>query len=277
MKKILLFIGCIVAICLKAEAQNYAFTQGARAAALGGSGVTLSGAQAIFNNSAGLTALASPTVIAAVQNSFFLSELKSAALGVILPTKHGVFGLKFDAHGFNTYHEELYTFIYARKLTAKVALSTDIGYFRLNVAAADFKNGISFQVGCLAEILKALRVGCQVENPFSLVTKNAILLPFKVRFGAMYMPSKAVMITTAIEKELYFPTATKVGIEYLIQEKITTRLGLEAGSIMAFTCGIGYNLSKNTTISGSLAQHPSLGSVTATEINWTFDKKNQGN
>jgi hypothetical protein len=274
MKKTLLFIGFIGAFLVETAAQNYTFTQGARAAALGGCGVTLTGAQAIFNNSAGLTELTSLNVIAAVQNSFFLAELKTAALGTIFPTKYGVFALKFDSQGFNTYNEQLYTFIYARKLASNVSLSTDIGYFRLNVAEYGAKNALALRVGCLAQVLKDLKVGFQVENPFLAGTKTAFLMPFKVIFGGVYMPSASVMLTAAIEKQGNFPIHTTIGIEYLLNQKITARLGLQAGNMAAFTCGIGYNLSKNTAFSASLMQHPSLGGTSAAEVNWAFDKKN---
>jgi hypothetical protein len=274
MKKIVLFIGFTIAFLVKMAAQTYTFTNGARASALGGSGVTLTGAQAIFNNSAGLTELTSPNVIAAVQNSFLLSELKTAALGAILPTNYGVFALKFDSQGFSTYNEQLYTFIYARKLASNISLSTDIGYFRLNVSGYDTKNALALRMGCLVQVLKDLRVGCQVENPFSSVTKNAFLLPFKWSFGASYMASTSVMITTAIEKQLNNSIYTKIGIEYLLNQKLTARLGLQAGNSGAFTCGIGYNFSKNTVFNASFMQHSRLGGTSAAEVNWAFDKKN---
>jgi multidrug transporter EmrE-like cation transporter len=256
------------------SAQSYHFSQGARAASMGGCGVVLQESAAIFNNSAGLTTLQSLVVAATIHNSFFLSELKAASIGVAYPVKHGVLAAQFYSYGFNSYNEQLYLLTYARKLSSSISISADAGYFRLNVLEDASRHTLATKVSAMLQLLSDVRLGVQVENPFSIVSTDNIFLPMIARVGVAYQPSKVVLLSVAFEKSNNFPISTKIGLEYFMKDTFAARIGIQTNANMpSFSLGIGYNIWKNTNLNGGLVQHAVLGGTSAVDINWNLDAK----
>lgn len=234
----IVFCYILLTLTFKVSGQENIAT-GARASALGNSAVTLSDEYSIANNIAGIASTSKDVAGISAENRFGLKGLTTGAAFILIPTKYGVPGLSFNRFGDKYYNEQLLSLGFAHKIRM-VSLGVKISYYQVSIEESGIRRNLILDFGGIAEVVPDLFFGAFITNINQ--AKSGISddqLPVIMKSGIGYKPSKQVYLSIEVEKNIYYPLLTKVGIEYSIGEKLFLRTGINLNPIQnAF--GIGF-------------------------------------
>ncbi len=240
---------------------------GARGLAMGRASVCFTDINSAFSNQAGLAYLKTMQVSVSAENRFLTNSINSFSAAAAYPTNSGTFGLTMNYFGFSAYNEQKIGLSYSRLLFEKLAIGAQFDY--LNTSVTDYGNKavFSFEAGIYAQILKQVALGVHVFSPARIEVAAGEYLPTIMSFGLNYTPSKKLLLTAELEKDIDFPVVVKAGIEYNILDALHLRFGGATNPTLA-SLGVGYFIKNTLKIDAGVAFHQILGLTPAVTIAW---------
>lgn len=218
----------ILSVCSLQAQSSWSQPTGGRAIALSGNTENFRDIHAIFHNQAGLGYLSETAVMAAYEQRFLLSGLRTSAIGIALPTHSGSLGMQVQLFGNEHYHEGKAGIVYARRLLDKLSIGASVNYLFFRVADAGSRGTVSFDAGFQGEVFEGFELGVHVTNPVRQTIQQDQYLPTILRLGARYRFSRFLAALGGIEKDIDLPYNLKFGLEYQFQEVFYLRLGMQS-------------------------------------------------
>lgn len=269
MKKYLFFCCFFFLTFNWAIAQNGApSTLGARSIAMGKTGVSLKGIDALLNNIAGLSNISSLSGLIAAEQRFASEDLQSLAAGVALPTNSGTFGLNIQHFGFDLYNEQRLGVFYARKLLPNLSIGAQ--FLLHNTQIEEYGNKLlpSFDLGLQLNVTDQITVGANIFNPIRQEIVADEFLPTIMRLGVSYQSSDKVIFVLEASKDIEYPVQVNAGIEYMVIEQLFLRTGISTEPTL-WSFGVGYYMeASRLQIDISASNHQFLGFTPAITIGY---------
>lgn len=254
---IILFCFCLSNV----HAGDHNSPAGARAAALGNSGVTYKDIWASFHNQAGLAFLKEPVAGISHERRFMFSELSSNSAAFALPTKEsGTFALSVSHFGYKLYNEQKVGLAYAKSFGDKVSAGVQFDYLGTSIAEGyGSKSAFTVEAGIQAMLVKNLWLGAHIYNPnkAKLADYNKEKIPSVLSLGLNYSFSDKVNIGVETKKDLDAAAIIKAGIEYHPVKQLYLRGGIATDPLLS-SFGFGLVL-QNFVIDVAAAYHQNLG------------------
>ncbi len=254
-----LFAFIFTQILQKGVAQTTPFSNtGAEGIALGNAMAAFSGINSIFSNQAGLTAISKFSAALYAEQRYLGTSLKGGGMGLILPTRSGVFGLKVAYFGWSELNEQQIGITYSRKLMEQLSIGAQVHYH--NFGSSEFgQNGfVSFEAGMIYNVLNNLSIGVHISNPIrqEVVPNEPLTTIFKA--GLSWKVSKVLHLLGEVEKNYRHTARIKGGLDYTLLDKFHLRLGIKTEP-NELSFGIGYQALPNFHLDLSSAYHQVLG------------------
>jgi len=259
-RKIIGVIGLPLGASISHAQLHFQGTQGSISNGLAGTGATLDGIDAIFNNQAGLTSIDSFSFIVASEARFLADDLLNIGVGVAIPFgSSGVFGLSAINQGLGDFREQKIGLSYARSLLSNFQMG--VQFDLLNVSILNFGNRTTgtFELGFITEIGTKFSLGAHIFSPVLIsITEEDNDVNSRLRVGGSYAPSEKVKVHLELDKWFQNPLSVRGGFEYQATPDIGIRLGMSTQPVL-YSVGISYNIFKSFSIDGAYGTHPILG------------------
>jgi hypothetical protein len=255
MKKLYLTVLCFFSILtLKAQSNS-----GPRFTALGNAGVALQDVWSASKNQAGIAGLTKPFIAAGYENRFGVSELNTQSAVFSIPIKNYAIGGSFQNYGVDAYNENKVGFSLARSFGPKLFIAVGANYHQLKINNYGDAKSVSVDIGLQYKLSPKLWLGSHIANPSqSKYGENADqIIPTAMAFGANYIFSDQLLITTEFEKVLNANADFKAGVEYKLIKIVALRGGISVNPFKQFA-GFGINY-KKVLVDFAVASHPVLG------------------
>ncbi len=234
---------------------------------LGQATVALQTPVSLFSNQAGLSGLSRLAVVAAAEQRFMVSELKSIAIGAALPTSSGTFGVMMQSFGFEGFRQQKLGLSYARKLWQSLSIGALFNYFQTRIPEYGSRGILSFEAGIQANLSKTLMIGAHVQNPAQVELAEDENLPTVLRLGIAWKVSNMLMLCSEIEKDIDHPFRWKNGLSYQPIEQLYLRAGYATEpSMLFFGVGFAFGNGLQADMAGSF--HQTLGFSPSAGVQW---------
>jgi len=232
---------------------------GGQAAGMGFTSVGFANDWSAVNNQAGLAFLDQTTVGVYAENRFLLSELSLFSAQAAVPTRSGTFGLGLSYFGDELYNETFLRLGYGRMLIEDLSFGVELDYVGIGAGQFGSLGAFTFGLGILYNINEDFSIGAHYFNPLnvSLTAEEGDILFSNLRIGASYRPSEKLLFTLEGEKPIVDPLIGKVGLQYLLTDAFTARIGYASNPDL-ITGGVGFEFS-NLFIDLAASIHPDLG------------------
>lgn len=274
MKKGILFL-FFFAFCSVVFAAGDNYNIGARATALGQSGVNFRDLWAIVNNQSGIAFLERPTLAVAYEERFRTKEMSLKTVAFVLPTNRvGNFGISYTHFGDEEYNETRINLGYAMKLGEHFAMGLAFDYLGMSVLGTSGKGNtgtVTGELGIMGEPVENLWISAHAYNPFGVRISNYEYeeeIPTLLRLGALYYFNEALFFVAEIEKDIDHDVRVKAGIEYTFLEKFIFRGGV-ATQPTEYSAGFGLSL-KSFQVDLAFYKHQYLGYTPSVALSYTF-------
>lgn len=215
---------------------------GARSASLAESSVCLSDTWAFYHNPGALASVSNFSAGLSYDSRFLTRELQHQALALAVPTRVGVISAGAQLKGYEQYRRTRAGLGYALGLGEHFSAGIQVNLHQLRLGG-NYGSSLAAtcEAGVLATISDKWKVGAAVANIGRQRITPALsdLYASSLRMGVSYEPSKKVLITSEIAKEVIYPVSFRTGIEYKPAECFVLRAGARTAPVnLAF--GIGY-------------------------------------
>jgi hypothetical protein len=232
---------------------------GAAGFGVAGASVAQTNEWSAFHNIAGVSASEHPTLAFSYIHRYNLRPLQTMAAAVVVPVGRaaaitsGVF--RFGDRLFN---EQKISFGFANKI-GFVRLGAQAHYTQINVESVGREGIFLLDLGGVIELGPTFSVGGHVFNASASGYNrfDAGRFPVILSAGLSYRPVKGIDICFEVEKELDIPTNTKLGVEYIVYERIPVRAGFNLEPSALFF-GIGFRSSR-IAVDYAFSHHHLLG------------------
>jgi hypothetical protein len=247
---------------------------GARGAAMGNASVTFYDINSAFSNQAGLAFLDDVCFTAYGERRFMAEGLNSYLFAAALPNdKIGTFGLAVNYFGFKDYNEQKIGLAYARKLAKNFSMGVQLDYLGTRIPNYGSANSVTVEIGILAKLSDKVTLGAHTYNPIHSKVGLTDRLPSLVNIGLAYNPSKKVMLSAQLEKDIYdHPFVGRVGLEYRPVEALSLRGGIVAAQFAMASFGLGVNV-QSLRIDFATSYHQILGFTPSLSISYGIAPK----
>ena len=205
-------------------AQNGHFFIGAKSSAMSHANINSADQSALFNNPAGLGYQKTAGVMAAYQNRFNVAAFQTVGFGVSHPLGTVVPALSFYRFGDDIFNQQKLSIAIGSKIQT-VSLGGAINFIQYNFSEIGTFSALSFEFGGIAELIEGVRIGAHIFNLNQAKFTDSQPLPIFMRFGLSYVPSRYLLITSEIEKELNHDETLKVGISYSFTDWVSIQSG----------------------------------------------------
>ena len=246
MKLSAFFITFLLFLGGKIYASNGNNVIGARAGGMGNISSVTSGFWSLHNNQAGMANYKNIAAGIYYENRFLVNALSLKALGFVLPTNSGVFGISYSNFGYSTYNENKIGLAYAKSFGEKFSAGIQLDYLHTHIDD-DFKDKgvVTFEAGFQVKLTDNICVGVHVFNPVNVKLNdfNNERIPAVFKLGIAYLLSKDILCLLEIEKVTAQNPNIKAGLEYKISGKVYVRAGLISYPA-TFTFGFGLQIKK---------------------------------
>ena len=234
--------------------------EGARAAGLAGTAVTINDEWSTFHNQAGLADLKSLTAGAYYQNRFMIKELGDRGITVATPVGKGVFGLAYQSFGYSAFTQAKSGLAYAMKLGEKFSVGVQMNYHSLRIAEGyGVSRAFSVEGGFRYVLNKSLILAGHIENAnrAKIADYNDERAPSTLRMGATYVFSEKVQLSGQVQQTTQQKVIGSGAIEYFIIDAFVVRAGFASNpTLSAF--GFGWR-NENFKADISASYHSALG------------------
>ncbi|PHI18920.1 hypothetical protein CEQ90_15440 [Lewinellaceae bacterium SD302] len=229
-----------------------------RGMALGGTGVSFQDHHAVWTNPAGLAGVDDFGLNLAGEQRFGLSELQQVSLGAALGTELGGFGFSLSSFGYASLRESRIGLSYGRSLSENFRIGGELLGLNTSIEGYDSRFTATFSLGMQIDILRELTVGFRAYSPFRVETAEGEFLPQLFSVGFSYQPNKKLTLLTQVDQDLDEETRIRVGLEYLVTEAFTLRIGGSSGPA-ELSFGVEYLATEEIRIQVAGRYHETLG------------------
>ncbi len=228
------------------RASNDNYPAGARAAAMGQTGVMYPDFWSIWHNQAGLGFYHRFSAGFHHENRFMLPEFGLNCVGITLPTSSGTFGLSWSYFGYSRYHENKFGLALGKSFHDRFAAGLQIDYLNTFIDDESGSSGtVAVEAGILAEPYEGLLVGFHVFNPTASAhtKRKQEPVPVIMRVGLGYRFDDRLFLGVETEKDLGIARAFfKLGLEYRLFEYIYVRTGISVQEYVHHSFGLGFRM-----------------------------------
>jgi hypothetical protein len=250
------------------------FPIGARSLGMGNAVVAIRHQWSIFNNVGGMAGVDKLSVMASFSSQYQVSGLQVLAIGAVMPTKLGNFGMAIQRFGDELYHGHLVGLAYSHQIN-QVSVGLKINYVQIAISDLGSRSTLALELGGVAQLLPELSFGAYIYNfnQAKLADYQDERLPTLMKAGLSYKPTKQLILNAEVEKDIDYQTLFKAGVEYEIVKKLFLRTGITS---LPFTHHFGVGvLAKNLMFDYALTSHPELGFSHHLSLAYQFEKKAQ--
>ena len=243
---------------------------GPRITAMGNAGVALQDVWAAQKNQAGLANLNKAMIAFGYENRFSVKELSTQSAVFAIPFKKITIGAAFQSYGVDAYKEIKTGLSLAKSFGPKLLVAINLNYHQLKIENYGSSKSFSVEVGLQYEAFPHLWLGTHISNPNQ--SKYGInseqIIPAHIQFGANYIFSNQLMISSEVEKILDAQADFKAGLEYKVVKIVALRGGISVNPFKQYV-GFGINYEK-LNIDFSVASHPVLGYSPQIAVGYAF-------
>lgn len=248
------------------------FPIGARAVGLANTAVAIQDSWSVFNNIAGISTATQTQAGLFYENRFSNTAFNTVALTAVQPfDKYGTAGIGVFRFGNLNYNHLRISLGFAHKIEW-VSLGLQLEYAQTNIFEVGTKNNLMLNFGGMAQITSSLRFGASIRNinQAKLADYQDERLPTVMKIGLSYLVYQKLNLNAEIEKDVILAPKYKFGIEYAIIEKFKARTGINVQPFLAFF-GIGYQVHQ-FQFDYALSYHEKLGFSHSISLNYFFGK-----
>jgi len=247
MKRLSIHFLCVFLIIPCSTIAIELYHAGARSAALGKMGVTFTGADALFQNPAGIAGADKFTFLLSSESRFLIKELSVLASGIVIPAKAGTTGLSYTRFRAGVYNCSRATASFAKRfgerISAAVAFNSISERYPEQARASPV---ITAETGLQFRMNNQLLAGLWVFHPVPYkITLNGSTLKTILRAGTCWSLNNGLNL---LEEIGFTPGEKPVisgGLEISLHPEVILRVGWSSQP-MAISGGIGFNLGKTT-------------------------------
>ncbi len=238
--KYLLALTCLLLFYSSVFGQNGQAQIGARAAGMGYAYATESDAWSLFNNPAGLGYLTELSVIFSLENKYGIEGFNSIGAGIVSDVGIGTIGAAAFRFGDDLYNEQIVSLAYSNKFGI-ASLGFKVNLLQYNIEGFGSNSVASIDFGGIATITDALIFGAYIRNinqvkVAELADERA---PTLLNAGLSYRPMEKLHLNLEAEKDLDYDATLRVGMEYMILQKLAARAGVNTEPFTNYA-GLGF-------------------------------------
>ena len=199
----------------------------------------------VFHNPAGISGISGFQAGTFLERRFLLNELNYGGAALALPfyQAHAA-GLGVSAFGFGDYRENQLSLTYAIEAAPGVRLGVRGRLQSLAITGYGATAVVCVDAGIQVRIHESLDLGFRGQNlsrsRMTFQNGSEQEMPTLAAAGLVYQPSKQVLITTEVVKDLATPLGWRLGVEYLPVEALALRGGVSQQP-RGWTVGMGWN------------------------------------
>lgn len=194
-----------------------------RSTAMGQIQSTQTGAAALFANPAGLADLGSWQLMSFYRYPFNLKELQTLALGVGIPGDLPI-GITISQTGNTSYRNQHIT-VQAGKSWGPFSMGLGLSHWIVTIAGIGKDQNFSFDISTQMLLSPVLKTGAKLSNITQTTLFGRERLPANFQLGISYTPYDQFTIMLEIGSILGYPLEGKLGMEYVVLNKIPVRTG----------------------------------------------------
>jgi hypothetical protein len=258
---------------------NLSFSQGyqpvgSKSASMAGASVTTSDLWAHFNNPGAISESKEIQVGFTYQNRFLLKDLQSQALVMVIPIKKGVFSFGTLHNGNKDFRTLRTGFGYALQLSKIFSLGVQLNHQFVQLPSYyGSKNAVTAELGFKAMINPKWSLGMSIFNIGRVKLSNYAddRLTTVLRIGSGYSISEKLRMTLEAEKNVEYPVAFKIGMDYNAVKNLYIRAGAKINPLL-FSFGVGYEI-KNWSLDAGTEWHTFLGWMPTFGVHYKFKNK----
>ncbi|MBK0383018.1 hypothetical protein I5M32_08605 [Pedobacter sp. SD-b] len=256
-----------VFIFISARAQD---NNGPRITALGNAGVALQDVWSVKSNQAGIAGLKRAFLAAGYENKFGVKGLSNQSAVFSIPVKDYALGASFNSYGVSDYNEIKTGLTLARSFGPKLFLAIGLNYHQLKITDYGSAKAVSVDVGVQYQAFPNLWLASHISNPNQSKYDNNTdqIIPAHIQFGANYIFSDQLLITTEVEKILDAQADFKAGLEYKLVKFVALRGGISVNPFKQYA-GFGVNYQR-INIDFAVSSHPVLGYSPQVALGYEF-------
>ncbi len=243
-KKHFLLLVLSIFLFHSAQGQSGYTKLSARAKGMGYTGATLSDGWSAFNNIAGLGDVKGSTAQAAIENRYGIEGFNNMGAAFTHQLNMGTAGLSLFRFGDELYSEQQVGVGYGKR-AGLATIGGQINYRQYRIRGLGTEGVLSFDLGVIAKISPQIHVGAHASNinrPLLSDFENE-RVPSILNAGISFRPTEKLMLNVETEKDIAFGPRAKIGLEYLLFDKASLRLGVNTAPFISLF-GIGFILGK---------------------------------
>lgn len=243
---------------------------GPKITAMGNASVALQNVWSNNSNAAGIAAIENPTFALGYENRFSVKELSSKSVVGVFPIKNYRLGASFQSYGNSSYSLSKSGVSLTKAFGKNLFTAITLNYHQISIENYGNAKAFSVEAGMQLQALPNFRIGAHIANPNQsrFADNTEELIPAHLRFGAAFIMSNKLLISTEVEKILDAQMDLKLGLEYKILELLALRGGISANTFKQYA-GFGLNYQK-FEMDFSVSSHPVLGYSPQIAIGYAF-------
>jgi len=262
----------IVVVVHSVYSQQGDYNLGARATGMGSATTALSDNFSSFNNIGGLASIEQSSIVFTLKNLYAVDGLYIIGAAYNLKYTQGAIVLSFYRFGDHLFNEHKIGLGFSHKISF-VSLGVQVNYQQYAVKSYGTVGAFVFEFGGVANILPEISVGAYIFNPTMATIGNDQKepLPIIVKVAVAYHPERKTTIICETQQEVNFTTRIKIGLEYILKEKIPLRTGIIFWPAR-YSCGFGIHIRK-FQLDYATSIDSQLGMTNQFSITYLFTKK----
>ena len=273
MLQLAIAFGAAMMVTATSFSQSLRYAVASRYAGMGAYSRNFVDPLSVLSNQAALANIRSVSAGIHGEKRFLLEELGSYSLSLCLPLSSGGVGLSARYFGYPDFNETQIGVAYGKSL-GKVDIGIQINLHALKLLRYGADMLVNFEAGAIFHISEQLHAGFHLYNPtgskFGKDLSEKLSSAYSAGFG--YEASDKLLVSAQIIKEEDKPVHINVGLQYVFEEKVFARVGLETEAThLYFGFGFKWNLCR---IDVTASYHPQLGVTPGIMLVYNSLKKN---
>lgn len=266
------FVLFLASISAYGQVGTETYPKGARSMGMANASVTLGDGWSVFNNIGGLARLESAQAFFGYDHRLGLNELTTLAAGVAQVHDFGVFGLGLSHYGSTLFNQQNIGLGFSNS-SGIASFGIKANYFQTNIEGYGRRASPVLEFGGVAGLAPGLLFGAHMYN-FTRARLSKIsqdYLPTVIKAGISYRPTEQLMVNIEGEKEILLDPQFKMGMEYVLLQKLWIRAGVQTQPTNLFF-GMGFR-PKRFLVHYALSQNYRLGYTHHFSLDYFFKEE----
>jgi len=209
------------------------------------------------------------------ENRYFLSELSTKSLDIVIPSKLINAGISASYFGYSLYNEIMLGIGFSRNFSDKFSLGVQLDYLTAYFAAADRYYGALFpHIGLNASLTPDFHLGFSAFNPFQAMIKaeeTSKRIPSVFSLGVEYYLLPELNFKAQADKEISSNFRVAAGAEYSFLNFLTAKAGAYYTDYLVPCFGFSISFS-SFSFNLNTELHPLLGLVSMASVRYFLKK-----